>query len=35
MRVATVESTKLATVGYDENRKGLQLVLNGITTFLY
>ena len=34
MRIATVESTTLATVGYDETRKLLQLeFLVGLSTF--
>lgn len=35
MRVATVESTILATVGYDETRKLLQLEFGSGTVYLY
>ena len=35
MRVATVESTTLATVGYDENRKRLQLEFCSRAVYLY
>ena len=35
MRVATVESTTLATVGYDENLKRLQLEFCSRTVYLY
>ena len=35
MRVATVESTTLATVGYDENLKRLQLEFCSRAVYLY
>ena len=35
MRVATVESTTLATVGYDETRKLLQLEFCSRAVYLY
>jgi len=35
MRVATVESTTLATVGYDQNLRRLQLEFCSRTVYLY
>lgn len=35
MRIATVESTTLATVGYDETRKLLQLEFRSGAVYLY
>ena len=35
MRVATVESTTLATIGYDENLKRLQLEFCSRAVYLY